>query len=884
LQGPTDAAIELLRRKELPSDWKWVLCTKKAAFQGGDPTKGPGELINGKMQYPPDKTGTNAAPITTEQALERWSEESWRVNKKGEHFQVRKTGVGVATGDPSNGLVAVDLDGPMAEKLLKEKLGDQYPDLENPGTMSWTGRPGRRQLLYQIPDQYRASFVEFTSEQIFTELKSTDEEANIRYNKKYSVIPGSYHPDTKKLYQWITYNDGVVAEAPGWLIEFMLKHATNSPLDPSFIPESYLEKTAKTEFSGKQLRGIFWGQKGGDGGLCRLLTSNDAHFKQFFDTPVWEDDYQPLVEEQDSNGFKGGCPFHDSNSGTSFFLNKNNLGFYCHKEKVGGDGIRFLHAFKTGDIEAGDPSPVQLEYYIQQISQIVGKKYPEAFRETQVTRVETKYDTELPLLQQIREISEKFENPAEEEIELLILADNYGIRRSPADLRFLLAKDEAYKASGRAMTARELCASTADPEFIIPEIIQKPQTAIIHGDANSGKTALCAALATVIVRGAPFKVRDQMMPVEQGKVLWFTGDCNDTEMKMVLLDADLSESEDFIAIPDFKLSHKARFQREVNKHKPHLVIIDSLSSASDAGVDENKKEAAEPLYWLNTKNGVLWPACAIIIIHHDNKDGGYRGSTAIRAAVSEMWHVAEIPEDKREHLPNYLNQRLVTNGKSRNGMKGRKLLSTLNDDYTVDLQDWRPEGFVDEGGRMSVQDKVLKAVRDSSEPITRGQIEVMTDRPLKDAAVRKSLQRLVMKKLILCAEDETWTGVGSKQMLYWANEASKTPSREKSTNNLSHSGRTLGITEDQGVDKGWTRGWTNADSTPDLPPDIPEGIETAEVYLSQVGQPIPENDLSHLETLASTDESLKWDSGTEDREAFRLEDEVRPPMDWDEIL
>ena len=90
---------------------------------------------------------------------------------------------------------------------------------------------------------------------------------------------------------------------------------------------------------------------------------------------------------------------------------------------------------------------------------------------------------------------------------------------------------------------------------------------------------------------------------------------------------------------------------------------DTLSSASDAGVDENKKEAAEPLYWLNTKNGVLWPACAIIIIHHDNKEGGYRGSTAIRAAVSEMWHVAEIPEDKREHLPNYLNQRLVTIGR-----------------------------------------------------------------------------------------------------------------------------------------------------------------------------------------------------------------------------
>ena len=73
-------------------------------------------------------------------------------------------------------------------------------------------------------------------------------------------------------------------------------------------------------------------------------------------------------------------------------------------------------------------------------------------------------------------------------------------------------------------------------------------------------------------------------------------------------------------------------------------------------------------------------------------------------------------------------------------------------------------------------------------------------------------------------------------------------------------------------------------STPDLLPDIPEGIETAEVHLSPVGQPISENDLSHCETLASTDKSLQWDSGTEDREPFKLEDEVRPPMDWDELL
>ena len=217
-------------------------------------------------------------------------------------------------------------------------------------------------------------------------------------------------------------------------------------------------------------------------------------------------------------------------------------------------------------------------------------------------------------------------------------------------------------------------------------------------------------------------------------------------------------------------------------------------------------------------------------------------------------------------------------------MKGRKLLSTLNDDYTVDLQDWRPEGFVDEGGRMSVQDKVLKAVRDSVEPITRGQIEVMTDRPLKDAAVRKSLQRLVMKKLILEADGQTLDRGGKPEKLFWANEAPKTPSREKSTNNLSHWEETLGTTEKKQWDINGTSMGQMPIPTPDLLPDIPKGTETLEVHPSPMGQQIPENDLSHCETLASTDKSLQWDSGTEDREAFKLEDEVRPPVDWDELL
>ena len=105
----------------------------------------------------------------------------------------------------------------------------------------------------------------------------------------------------------------------------------------------------------------------------------------------------------------------------------------------------------------------------------------------------------------------------------------------------------------------------------------------------------------------------------------------------------------------------------MKKYKPSLIVIDSLSSASGSkAAYENKAEFAGPLYWLNSSNGRLWPACSIIVLHHANKSGGARGSTAIGAAVAEVWHIAAPdPEDKKSTLTP--DQRLITVLKSRMG-------------------------------------------------------------------------------------------------------------------------------------------------------------------------------------------------------------------------
>ena len=831
--SPQMAADEQLRRKLLPEDWKWVLVRGKDAFG----------------------QGTSKDPLDTEKTL-----------GKIDSRRHRQTGLGVVTGDASNGLVAVDIDGPVAEELFKKALGEEWPDTKKPGTMSWRGRPGRRQLLYKLEDGVRSLLTKFTKEQFIEELKGTDEEVCIRYNGCYSVIPGSKHPDTKKPYEWIDYNDGVVAPAPGWLVDFMMKSAKAAEVH-SFIPKEYLERQdASTDFTYRQMRRHFWME----GGLLEKLLAMEDGFDRVFNSEVWE--YQPLtVENQEKGTMVGGCPFHDSNSGKSFTVWPN-LNWYCHKEEIGGDALMLLHALRERDINAGDPSPVVLQGYLQEIAEIVGLRYPEDFEQVQKIKKETKYETERPLLEHIREIEEAYENPAEAEIELMILADNYGIRKSPADLLFLLAKDEAFRSGGGLRKVKELCESAEDAEFIIPELLQKPQTVIVHGESNAGKTATVIALAKHVLHGQPFKVRDEMMPVDHGPVIWFNGDCSATELKQAFSDADLTDAKDFYEVSDFKLSHKKRFQQYLNKVKPKLVVIDSLSSCLDDGVDENRREAAIPLYYLNNKNGTLWPSCSIIIIHHDNREGGYRGHSAIKGAVSEMWQIQEIPEDRREHLPNYRNQRIITNRKTRSGLKNRVMLSTLNEDFTVRVEDWHPEVLLDEGARPSVMDNVLRVLRRAEGPLRREEVESLTVRPKGDAAVRKSLQRLKAKGLI----DAEPTGVGRGNLVYWAVTASR-GDRELF---LSQVGLNPVVAREDDLGQPGT----NLGQSGELTENVPDASETDRCTHPTWDNSSEENGLSQVKSQSGTQKPHPGTTGGGYRETDPSGPPARQPLSLDELL
>src|SRR4028119_1326427 len=125
----------------------------------------------------------------------------------------KATGVGLKLG---NGLLAVDIDGESAAKLLFKLSGQNTL----PVTTAWTsGRPGRKQLLFAVAEK---DWSRPRNLRIGTGVLGADgaeECLEFRWLGTQSVLPPSVHPHTNKPYIWINNPlQTPPALAPEWLI------------------------------------------------------------------------------------------------------------------------------------------------------------------------------------------------------------------------------------------------------------------------------------------------------------------------------------------------------------------------------------------------------------------------------------------------------------------------------------------------------------------------------------------------------------------------------------------------------------------------------------------------------------------------------------------
>jgi hypothetical protein len=361
----------------------------------------------------------------------------------------------------------------------------------------------------------------------------------------------------------------------------------------------------------------------------------------------------------------------------------------------------------------------------------------------------------------------QLDNPAEQKYELHKIAHKARMRDA-MELEKMYVDQLQHESQSDTMTVGELLLQNFDRTYLIPDLLPNPSVVLIYGAGGDGKSMTAWTLAKHVATGQPFVIRGKHVPVEQGPVLLLNGDQPLVQMQEQMEEVEMPADAPVIVRTDWSLQAYARFQKLLQKYRPKLVVIDSLIGCSGGrAFDENKSDFATPLYWLTRNNGVAFPACTILIIHHANKTGGFRGTSAIRDAVDETWSLKK-PSDKQLEQTGH-NARIITIEKSRSGRGGTSLLLRQEADLSFTLADWTPEVDPNETAPSGITDRVLQRLR-VVYPATKTREELNADALCGGsvAAIRKSLQRLQKRGLIHVVDAKRTSRGGSPIKVYQA--------------------------------------------------------------------------------------------------------------------
>lgn len=171
-------------------------------------------------------------------------------------------------------------------------------------------------------------------------------------------------------------------------------------------------------------------------------------------------------------------------------------------------------------------------------------------------------------------------------------------------------------------------------EYLIEGLLPEDATALVWGKPNSFKSFFMVDLALHVATGRPWHSRE----VKPGRVVYaalegIRGTGKRLRAWSLHHNVDLTGFDDFRFVQDLHLNSNDDVRNliaGVIDFDPKLVIIDTLSRAIP-GVDENA--AKEMSLVLDVVERLRRQGCTVVMLHHANKGGDYRGSTTILGAV-----------------------------------------------------------------------------------------------------------------------------------------------------------------------------------------------------------------------------------------------------------
>ena len=630
-----------------------------------------------------------------------------QIQRKSDVFRA----VGVFTGPRSKGLVILDVDRNLSK--LTKKWGSS---LEGAPKVTST-KANAAKYLYSVPEALWGEVSGFG-------LSDTGAGYEVLWGRQgllYGAYPGSSDGKGAEGFYGFEGDLEVIPEAPAWLLAEMKDHAGKGPVDGGFIKNrkalDFSDRAPEevAEIIQSALR-VIPGQGGGSrdhwikvGMAIHSELPGDLGLTLWSawsaDDPEFADDWTDGNPCEDAwKSFKRGSV----SLGTLFWLADQQL-----------------------------PGRLWLSEDLRKVVTDI--------EDDNVTRIRQVTLNYAEVIKRARALQE-LDNPAEMAHCMNVLALEAGYRDAGALERLLISQIQ-YEQQEDEIGMDRLLSKDLRFEYLIPDLLPCPGTVMIHGAGGDGKSMSAWTIAKHVARGIPFSVRGDLVPVEAGPVLILNGDQSEVQVQQQMRDLEFDASDPVTVVMGWDLNWYFRFVKLIEKHRPKLVIIDSITGCSrGSAFDENKKEFASPIYWLSNNNGRLFPGCTILLIHHANKTGGFRGSTAIRDAVDEVWGLRR--PDKRQLEQVGHNARLIAVEKSRAGRDGSRLLMKLEDDLTFSLADY-VETDVESANPASVVDRVLQRLR-AAYPRALAVTDLAAD-PLcggKVAAIRKSLQRLLSRGLI----------------------------------------------------------------------------------------------------------------------------------------
>jgi hypothetical protein len=462
--------------------------------------------------------------------------------------------VGVFTGPRSKGLVILDVDRNLSK--LTKKWGSS---LEGAPKVTST-KANAAKYLYSVPEALWGEVSGFG-------LSDTGAGYEVLWGRQgllYGAYPGSSDGKGAEGFYGFEGDLEVIPEAPAWLLAEMKDHAGKGPVDGGFIKNrkalDFSDRAPEevAEIIQSALR-VIPGQGGGSrdhwikvGMAIHSELPTDLGLALWSawsaDDPEFADDWTDGNPCEDAwKSFKKGSV----SLGTLFWLADQQL-----------------------------PGRLWLSEDLRKVVADV-----EADNVTRTRQVVISYAEVVRRAKEIQQIK----NPAESAHAMNVLALEAGYRDAGALERLLIAQMQ-FEQQDDEMTLSRLLQKDLKFEYLIPDLLPCPGTVMVHGAGGDGKSMSAWTIAKHVAQGIPFSVRGDLVPVEAGPVLILNGDQSEVQVQQQLRDLEFSPADPVTVVMGWDLNWFFRFTKLIEKHRPKLVIIDSITGCSrGSAFDENKK-------------------------------------------------------------------------------------------------------------------------------------------------------------------------------------------------------------------------------------------------------------------------------------------------------